>query len=179
MKNLSIKEMVICAIMTALMCVLAPMSIPIGPVPITLTNLVIYITIVLLGTKLTTVSYIVYLLIGLVGVPVFSGFTGGVAKLAGPTGGYLIGFIFMIIIGGIIYEKFGSNNIIAGLGLFAGLVVAYIFGTVWFVHQMDYTYSAALSVCVWPFVPFDIIKIVIAIILGKTIKKALKKANLL
>ena len=81
------------ALMTAVTCILAPLSIPIGPVPISLTNLAIYISLYLLGWKRGTISYLIYLLIGLVGIPVFSGFTGGPAKLAGPTGGYIIGFI--------------------------------------------------------------------------------------
>ena len=75
------------ALMTAVTCILAPLSIPIGPVPISLTNLAIYISLYLLGWKRGTISYLIYLLIGLVGIPVFSGFTGGPAKLAGPTGG--------------------------------------------------------------------------------------------
>ena len=86
------------ALMTAVTCILAPLSIPIGPVPISLTNLAIYISLYLLGWKRGTISYLIYLLIGLVGIPVFSGFTGGPAKLAGPTGGYIIGFIAMAII---------------------------------------------------------------------------------
>ena len=88
------------ALMTAVTCILAPLSIPIGPVPISLTNLAIYISLYLLGWKRGTISYLIYLLIGLVGIPVFSGFTGGPAKLAGPTGGYIIGFIAMAIIAG-------------------------------------------------------------------------------
>ena len=86
-------EITITALMTAVTCILAPMSIPIGPVPISFTNLAIYLSLYLLGWKRGTISYLIYLLIGLVGLPVFSGFTGGPAKLAGPTGGYIIGFI--------------------------------------------------------------------------------------
>ena len=81
------------ALMAAVTCVLAPMAIPIGPVPISLTNLAIYLSLYLLGWKWGTASYVVYMLIGMVGVPVFSGFTGGLGKLAGPTGGYIIGFV--------------------------------------------------------------------------------------
>ena len=86
-------EITITALMTAVTCILAPMSIPIGPVPISFTNLAIYLSLYLLVWKKGTISYLIYLLIGLVGLPVFSGFTGGPAKLAGPTGGYIIGFI--------------------------------------------------------------------------------------
>ena len=91
--------MAVTALMTAVTCILAPLSIPIGPVPISLTNFAIYLSLYLLDWKKGTVSYILYLLLGLVGLPVFSGFTGGIGKLAGPTGGYIIGFIPMAIIG--------------------------------------------------------------------------------
>ena len=73
-------EMTVTALMTAVTCILAPLSIPIGPVPISFTNLAIYLSLYLLGWKRGTISYLVYLLIGLVGVPVFSGFTGGLDK---------------------------------------------------------------------------------------------------
>ena len=89
MRNESVKTMTMCAIMAALMCILGPMSIPIGAVPISFTNLVIYLTVYLLGAKKGCISYLIYMLLGVVGLPVFSGYTGGIAKLAGPTGGYL------------------------------------------------------------------------------------------
>ena len=103
-RKITTQQMALVAIMTALTCILAPFSLPIGPVPISLTNLVIYFSLYLLGWKLGTLSYVIYLLIGLVGVPVFSGFTAGPAKLFGPTGGYLIGFIPMAIIAGIVID---------------------------------------------------------------------------
>lgn len=178
MKKLTTYQMAVCAIMAALMCILGPMSVPIGPVPVSFTNLVIYIAVILLGTRFSTISYVIYLLLGMVGLPVFSGFQGGLAKLAGPTGGYLIGFILMAIISGIFYEKSNGRNVLTGVGMVAGTLVAYIFGTVWFVVQMKCDVAYALSVCVFPFIPFDLMKIVIAIFLGKTIKKALVKAGL-
>ena len=83
------------ALMTAVTCILAPLSVPIGPVPISLTNFVIFLSLYLLNWKKGTLSLLIYLLLGLAGLPVFSGFAGGIAKLAGPTGGYIIGFIPM------------------------------------------------------------------------------------
>ena len=110
-KFLTTKQMTLIALMTALTCILGPLSIPLpfSPVPISFTNLVLYFSVFVLGTKFSTISYIVYLLIGLVGLPVFSGFSGGFAKLAGPTGGYLIGFLFMIPLTGILFEKTGKS----------------------------------------------------------------------
>lgn len=101
-KFLTTKQMTLIALMTALTCILGPLSIPLpfSPVPISFTNLVLYFSVFVLGTKFSTISYIVYLLIGLVGLPVFSGFSGGPAKVAGPTGGYLVGFVFLTVIAG-------------------------------------------------------------------------------
>ena len=101
------RQMTLSAIMAAVICILGPLSIPIpvSPVPITLTNLAIYFTVCILGWKLGTVSYLIYLVIGLAGLPVFSSFGAGFGKLLGPTGGYLIGFIFMAIICGLFFEK--------------------------------------------------------------------------
>ena len=100
--------MTIIALMTAVTCILGPLAIPLpfSPVPISFTNLAIYFSIFVLGTYSATVSYLVYLLIGMVGLPVFSGFAGGFGKMAGPTGGYLVGFIFMALIAGFFVDRF-------------------------------------------------------------------------
>ena len=94
------KQMVLIALMTAVTCVLGPLSIPLpfSPVPISLTNFAIFLAIFVLGMKSGTISFIIYLLLGAIGVPVFSSFRGGLQVLAGPTGGYLIGFIFLALI---------------------------------------------------------------------------------
>lgn len=172
------------AIFVALICIFAPMSVPIGPIPISLTNLILYFSIFILATKGSLASYIVYLLLGAVGLPVFSGYAGGVAKLAGPTGGYLIGFIPMIIIMGIVYEKTLSLDkkvhlALTFVGMIVGTLVAYALGTVWFVLQMDCTVAYALTVCVFPFIPFDIAKMVIAILLGSAVRTPLLKQGLI
>lgn len=164
------------ALMTAVTCVLAPMSVPIGPVPISLTNLAIYFALYLLGWKMGTVSYIVYLIIGIVGVPVFSGFTGGFAKLLGPTGGYIIGFIPMAIIAGLVIEKSGSR-ILHFIAMVVGTAVCYAFGTAWFCVVMKSDVAAALGMCVFPFIPGDIAKIVIAMVAGPILKKRIQKAG--
>ena len=94
----STKRMALIGVMAAATCIVAPFSIPIpvSPVPLSLTTLVLYTAVYVLGTKDAFFSYVTYLLLGFAGLPVFSGFAGGAAKLAGPTGGYLIGFLFMI-----------------------------------------------------------------------------------
>ena len=165
--------MVSTALMTAVTCILAPLSVPIGLVPISFTNLAIYISLYLLDWKRGTVSYFLYLLIGFAGLPVFSGFTGGVAKLAGPTGGYIVGFIPMAIIAGIVIDHF-NQRWLQLLGMIVGTAICYALGTAWFCMQAGYTVSAALAVCVFPFIPADLIKMVIAMIIGPTIKKRIR-----
>lgn len=178
-KRSTIYQLTTCALMAALMCVLGPMSIQIGPIPVSFTNLVIYLAVYLLGMKGATVSYLVYLLLGAVGLPVFSGFAGGLGKLAGPTGGYLIGFIFMALISGFVMEKTRAHAVFTILGMCAATLVDYLFGTVWFVWQMQCEVWYALTVCVFPFLLVDLAKILIATALGKTVRMALKKAKLL
>jgi biotin transport system substrate-specific component len=175
----TIYQLTTCALMAALMCILGPMSVPIGLVPVSLTNLVIYLAVYLLGTKGACISYLVYMLLGAAGMPVFSGYAGGLAKLAGPTGGYLVGFIFMALISGVVMEKSNSNTVITVIGMIVGGAVNYLFGTIWFVFQMECTVGYALTACVLPFIPFDLAKIAIATVLGKAIRSALEKANLL
>ena len=119
-KKFSITQIAVIGVMTAVICILAPFSLPIGPVPISFTNLAIYIALYVLGMKRGTISYLIYLLIGLVGIPVFSGFTGGPQKLFGPTGGYLIGFIPMAVIAGIVIDKCMKKWYFCLLAMIAG-----------------------------------------------------------
>lgn len=179
MKKSAIFNMTSCALMAALMCVLCPVSVPIGPIPISLSILVILLTVFVLGTWRALVSYTVYLLLGAVGMPVFSGFQGGLAKLAGPTGGYLAGFWLMILVAGLIMEKSKRNLLITILGMLVGVAVDYAVGTAWFVFQTESTVAHALDVCVYPFIPFDAAKIVVAVLLGSVVYKGLQKAKLL
>ena len=178
-KIFDLKSMVLMALFAALTCVLAPLSIPIGPVPISLTNLVIYFSLYVLGWQRATITYLVYLLLGLVGLPVFSGFEGGVGKLAGPTGGYLIGFIFMAIISGLFVkmkeDEVILNRVLGIAGMILGTLVAYAFGTAWFCYSTGTGLSAALALCVIPFVPGDLVKIIVAAVIAPTIAKQIRK----
>lgn len=173
-------------VMAAVMCILGPLAIPIGPVPISLTNFVIYIALYALGWKKGTLSYLIYILIGLAGLPVFSGFAGGIGKVAGPTGGYIVGFILMSVIAGYVIEKYTANTVkgvvLCFLAMLGGTVVCYAFGTIWYVqiamenHSLA-SYYAAMSVCVFPFFIGDLIKMAAALLLGPQIRKSLAKAQ--
>lgn len=173
-RTFSTAQMTLAAIMTAITCVLGPLSIPIpiSPVPITLTNLVIYFTVCFLGWKLGTVSYLLYLIIGLIGFPVFSAFGSGFGKLFGPTGGYLIGFIFMAVICGLTFEK-SSKKPVLFAGLVLGSAVNYLFGTLWLAWQAHLTFPQALMAGVIPYLPGDLVKILLAVFLAPVIKKRL------
>ena len=174
-RSIQTYAMVSTALMTAVTCILAPLSVPIGPVPISFTNLAIYLSLYLLDWKRGTLSYFLYLLIGFAGLPVFSGFTGGVAKLAGPTGGYIVGFIPMAIIAGIVIDHC-QKRWIQLLGMIVGTAICYALGTAWFCVQAGYTVSAALAVCVFPFIPADLIKMLIAMTIGPEIRKRVRSA---
>lgn len=174
-RSIQTYAMVSTALMTAVTCILAPLSVPIGPVPISFTNLAIYLSLYLLDWKCGTLSYFLYLLIGFAGLPVFSGFTGGVAKLAGPTGGYIVGFIPMAIIAGIVIDHC-QKRWIQLLGMIVGTAICYALGTAWFCMQAGYTVSAALAVCVFPFIPADLIKMLIAMTIGPEIRKRVGSA---
>lgn len=174
----SARQLTLIGVMSAVLCVLGPLSLPVGLVPVSLTNLAIYFTIYVLGRKRGTISYMVYLLIGLIGLPVFSGFSGGFPKLAGPTGGYLIGFIFMAFISGIFIDKFSNKIYICFFGMVIGTIVTYLFGTAWLAYVAHMTFNKALAIGVLPFIIGDLIKIIIAALIGPQIRKRLIDAGL-
>ena len=169
--------MVFNAIFAALICVLAPMSVPIGTVPISLGLFAVLLAGVVLDPRDSVQSVALYLVLGAVGVPVFSGWHGGFQVLVGPTGGYLVGFILMALICGFVLEKSRAHAGITIVGMIVGTLVAYFFGTVWFVLEMQCQVWYALTVCVFPFIPFDLVKIVVLMIVGPELKKVLIRAN--
>lgn len=169
--------MAVTALMTAVTCILAPLSIPIGPVPISLTNFAIYLSLYLLDCKKGTISYILYLLLGLVGLPVFSGFTGGIGKLAGPTGGYIIGFIPMAIIAGIVIDKYTEKWLLCLLAMIVGTIVCYALGTAWLAYEAKMDMMAALWAGVIPFIPGDLVKMALAILIAPKIRAQVCRAR--
>ena len=178
-KKLTTYQMAVTALMAAVMCVLGPLTVPIGAVPISLANFVICLTAWLLGPKFGTLSVAVYLSIGLIGVPVFSGYGAGLAKLAGPTGGYLVGYLLLALIGGLFIEKSNGNPVVSGIGLVLGDAACYVLGTAWFVFQMQCELGYALSVCVYPFIALDLAKIVVSCVVGALLRKRLVQAGVL
>ena len=179
MKNNKTIEITKIGIITALLCIIAPLSSPIGVIPISFTNLIIYLAIFALGSKKGLISYLVYLVIGFIGMPVFSGFSGGPGKLFGPTGGYLFGFIFIFIISGLFIDKNYKDKKNTIIGMILGTAVCYFFGTFWLNFQTNMGLQAAFMAGVIPFIPGDLIKIVIAAFAGEKIREGLIKNNLI
>ena len=176
-QKIKTKQMVLIALMTAVTCVLGPLSIPLpfSPVPISLTNFAIFLAIFVLGMKNGTISFIIYLLLGAVGVPVFSSFRGGLQVLAGPTGGYQIGFIFLALIMGFALDHFDRKLLPTIIGMIIGMVVCYAFGTVWLAKLLSLSFKEGLMMGVIPYLPGDAAKIIIAAIVGPKLYGATQK----
>lgn len=177
-KKFTTRQMAVTALMTAVICVLAPLSVPIGPVPISMGTLAVCLAAFLLGGRLGTVSCVVYIVLGSVGLPVFAGYVGGVDKLVGPTGGYLAGFILLAACTGFAVDKGRGKPGPAVLGMVIGMAGDYLLGTVWFSIVMQCGLGYALSVCVLPFVLGDAAKIAVVAVLGGVLRGRLLKAGI-
>ena len=159
----AVRDLVRVALMAVVISACAWVQIPLGPVSFTMQTFGVFLAVGLLGGKRGTLSVIVYLLLGAFGAPVFTNFTGGIAKLAGPTGGYLIGFLFSALVYWGVTKLFGEGPVPSVAGMILGNAVCYAFGTLWFTAVMSgYTFAAALAVCVLPFVIPDLCKIALA-----------------
>lgn len=166
------KDLVTTALFAALICVAAPFSISVGPVPITLATFAVYLSAAIIGRKRAVVAVIIYILLGAVGLPVFSGFAGGFHKLVGPTGGYIVGYIACAYLTGLLVDKLKAVWSYP-LGMVLGTAGCYLLGTIWYCLQTSTHFIAALSVCVVPFLLADGIKIVVSSLIAIGVKKAL------
>ena len=165
------KDMTLTAVMAALLCVTGPLSIWIGPIPLSLASFAVYMAGAALGAKRGTAAVALYLVIGLCGVPVFSGFSGGFPRLIGVTGGYLLGYLPCAFLSGLGAEKKDARKL--AVFLILGTAVLYLIGTVWFIALTHSTVGAALSACVLPFLPGDAVKILAVMLLSPPVRKAL------
>ncbi|MCR5655698.1 MAG: biotin transporter BioY [Lachnospiraceae bacterium] len=166
-------DMVYIGMFVAIMAVCSWISVP-TTVPFTLQTFAVVCAVLMLGFARGTVAVIVYILLGLVGVPVFAGFTGGLGKLAGPTGGYIVGFIFTALITGAITAKFGKKIYVEIIAAVLGLAVCYVFGTVWFMILGSYDLPTALAYCVIPFLLPEVVKIALAILVDKSVSRVIR-----
>ena len=167
------RDMVYIAMFAVLIAVCSWISVP-ATVPFTLQTFGVFVTVGVLGGKRGSLSVLVYLLLGMIGVPVFAGFSGGIGCLLGSTGGYIIGFLFSALVMWGREMAFGKSRFVLVLSMILGLMVCYLFGTVWFMTVYARTTGAigvmtALGWCVFPYIIPDGIKIVLAMILCKKV----------
>ena len=168
----SVRDICYAGLFAAVIAVMAQISIPMPlGVPMTMQTFAITLAAVVLGSKLSAIATLVYLLLGAVGVPVLANFSGGIDKFVGPTGGFLISFPIMAYIIGLGVEHRDAFKGAFPVAVVAGTVVNYIVGVILFVIVAHSTVSVAVSACVLPFIPTAIIKAVLACVLGLNIRK--------
>ena len=176
---MKVREMTSIAVMAAMICAVGPFSIAIGPIPLSLASFAVYMAGAVLGAKKGTWAVGLYLLIGVIGVPVFSGFSGGFQKLAGMTGGYLLGYLPCAYLTGIGARITDGKDMKSGKWVLpammaAGTFALYLIGTAWFLVQTGNPLLGALSVCVLPFLPGDGIKIMAAPLLAPQVRRTVE-----
>ena len=173
-------ELCATALGAALMALCAWISVP-TEVPFTLQTFAVFLVTGLLGLKCGTLSVLVYLLLGAVGLPVFAGFKGGLGALMGVTGGYLLGFVFTALAVGLIIKFFGRSFPVLLIAMVVGLVLCYAFGSLWFLKVYTSASGAmamgtVLAKCVVPFLIPDGIKILLAALLVRRLQGHSKTA---
>ena len=173
-KLFTLSDTVRIAVMAALICVCSWIVVPMPQIPFTMQTFAIFFALEFVGGRNATAAYFVYIFLGCVGVPVFSGFKGGVGHLVGPTGGYLLGFVFSCIIFWIFEKRAANRPLLHILSLALGLLVCYGAGTIWFVMVTKSTFASALMLCVVPYIGPDVVKIALAFLLGRKLKKVIK-----
>ncbi|MBO6052872.1 MAG: biotin transporter BioY [Clostridia bacterium] len=175
-RHIDVRQLVTIALMAVLIAACAWVTIPIGPVPFTLQTFGIFCALALLGGRNGTIAVAVYLAIGALGAPVFSGFSGGFAKLIGPTGGYLIGFLFAGLVYWAAVTLFGRGPVVQIAAMIVGNLVCYAFGTAWFmvVASSKPGLVTALGLCVFPYILPDLVKIVCAFLFARLLKSRIR-----
>lgn len=166
----SLRMMVYAALMAALIAVGAFIAIPVGPVPIVLQNLFVLLAAVLLGPKWAAVAVGVYLLAGACGLPVFAGGTGGLGRLVGPTGGYLVGFLAAAVVTGLLARWARRRTALEVLAMAVGALAIYLPGVLWLQWTAGITPTQALAVGFYPFLPGDALKIAAAVPIVRAVR---------
>lgn len=170
MKTKSITKI---ALLTAIYCIVSPFSIYIGLVPFTFSLFCVCLISSIADLKTSVTAILCYILLGLFGMPVFSGFTGGFQKLFEFTGGFIIGYIPMALLISFLVNKYKDRKFIYPLSYVSGTLICYLTGTVWFSFVTQNDFLKSITICVIPFIPFDILKIIVCSIIAPKIKKTL------
>lgn len=176
-KRIKTADMVYIALFAVLIVICSWISIP-TMVPFTLQTLGVFLAVGVLGGKRGTLAVLVYLLLGVVGLPVFAGFSSGIGYILGNTGGYLVGFILSALVMWAMEYLFGKKKLVLGFSMVLGLMACYIFGTIWFMlvyanNSGEIGLWTALGWCVFPYIIPDILKIVLALTLCKRLARVI------
>lgn len=171
-------DMTYVAMFSVLIAVCAWISIPTA-VPFTLQTFGVFVSVGVLGGKRGTLAVLIYLLLGMLGIPVFAGFAGGVGCLVGSTGGYIVGFLLSALVMWAMESTFGKHPLVLAVSMVMGLLVCYLFGTIWFMEVYARETGAigmwtALTWCVFPYIIPDALKIMLALMVCKRLTGALK-----
>lgn len=170
------RTLVMCALMAAVLCVLSPIPIPIGPVPFTLGIFAVFLTGAMLPPMGALACVAVYVALGMVGLPVFSSFQAGPQVLVGPTGGYIVGYFIIVLFTSLAVRRTRRMGPQLAAGI-AGLSLCYVLGTLWYMVAVGTTFAAGLAVCVVPFVLPDILKGVLALWLAKVLRRRIRSGG--
>jgi len=160
---LKTKTLTLTALFAALIAIFAQISIPIGVVPVNFAHIGIFLGAALLGPKFGALSTIIYVLMGMVGVPVFSGFNGGFGSIVGPTGGFILGYILCSFLTGHLVKATHTYII----PMIVGLLANYLVGIPWLMFVTGMNFASALMVAVIPFLLGDGFKIILSAIIAK------------
>jgi biotin transport system substrate-specific component len=171
-KSFSIRDMIYISLMAVVIALCSWLSVP-SAVPFTMQTFAVFCALLLLGGRRGFLAVGLYILLGAFSLPVFSGFRGGIGVLLGPTGGYILGFLLAALLYWLLEGKLGSL-----LLLILGLLLCYLFGTLWFVYVYtsggrEIGFGAALMLCVVPYLIPDGIKLLLAFVLTRRVKKAI------
>jgi len=171
--------LVMCAFFAALTAVLSQIQIPLYMVPINLALISVYLSGILLGAKYGSLSMLLYILIGAIGVPVFAGLMGGVGVLFGKTGGYIIGYVVAAFLIGFLSKRTGYTFFRLLAVTAVGTLACYFVGTLWFMFVTKINLWTSLAYCVFPFILGDLVKMALASALTVRLKKPLKNKGLI
>lgn len=175
---MSTRTLTLTAVLAAMCCLLGPVTLPIGPVPVSMTTALLMGMALILGAKHACICCGVYLALGLLGLPVFGGFTGGPGVLLGPSGGFLMGYLPLTAWAGFACARTADRRWQA-MALITGTVLLYGAGSAWYAHLTGTPFVSALAVCALPFLPGDALKIAVVITGGNAVRARLQRAGLL
>lgn len=179
MKNNTLKMWILAALFSSFIAIFAQLTLPLPIVPITGQTFAIGLAVTILGLRYGTLSILLYILLGAIGIPVFSLMTGGIGILVGPTGGYIIGFIPTAIIMGYYLERYGYTKKHAIISNLLGMLITLTVGTIWLKFGSNLTWTAALIGGAIPFIFVGILKAIAAALAGIVIRERLIQAKLL